>query len=308
MSEKKLRLAVVVNGISFYKDIFYKKFLPALRQHFTVAVFETKSKNDAISLTYKAVETYAYDVILAAGGDGTLHQVVNGLLKDRENENPLPTIGVIPMGSGNDFAKTAGLKAKPDQLVGLLQNFNPKKVNVGRITYQDFSNEKSERYFINVADIGMGPEVVKGVNDSGRAWGPAVAYYKSIIRTFFNYKTMVVHVSANDWQWSGKLRSLAVANGKYYGHGLCIAPDALPDDDLFQVFICGNVSVFDFIRYSQTLKGGKHVRIPEILYRETTNISLSSEAECLIEGDGEILGKLPATISLINRKIGFLMP
>jgi diacylglycerol kinase (ATP) len=305
---KKLNIAVILNGISFYKKTFYTKFLPALQQHFSITVFETKSKNDGISLASKAVETNSYQVILAAGGDGTLHQVVNGVLKGREDQNFIPVIGVIPMGSGNDFAKTAALTPKPEQLISLLQSFTPREVNIGKIIYTDFNNETSERYFINVADIGMGPVVVKGVNESGRIFGPAVAYYKSIITTFFKYRTMVVSATTQAWSWQGKVRSLAVANGKYYGHGLCIAPDAKPDDDLFHVFICGNVSVLDFIRYSETLKRGKHIRIPEISYRQTTDISFSSDAVCLIEGDGEILGKLPASVSLVNRRILFLMP
>jgi diacylglycerol kinase family enzyme len=158
-----------------------------------------------------------------------------------------------------------------------------------------------------VADIGMGPEVVKRVNESGRAFGSAVAYYKSIIATFFTYKPMVVKASTPEWTWEGKLRSLAVANGKYYGHGICIAPDAIPDDDIFNVFICGDVTVFDFIRHSETMKRGKHVKMPEVLYRETTAIQFSSNDPCMVEGDGEILGKLPATVELMNRKIDFLM-
>lgn len=304
---KKMSVAIVLNGISFYKKIFYKKFLPALELHHAITVFETHSKHDAILLSSKAVDTYAFDVILAAGGDGTLHQVVNGVIRGRENQSHLPKVGVIPMGSGNDFAKTAGLKQDVSQLLALLAHLRSQKVNLGKITYTDFTDQIRERYFINVADIGMGPEVVRRVTDSGRAFGSAVAYYKSIITTFLKYKPMVVHVASENWKWSGNLRSLAVANGKYYGHGLCIAPDAILTDDLFNVFICGGVSVLDFIRYSETMKRGKHVRIADIDYRETTAIDFTAEETCLIEGDGEILGKLPARVELIEKRIDFLM-
>jgi YegS/Rv2252/BmrU family lipid kinase len=306
-SPKEIKIAVILNGISFYKETFYKKFLPVLEHHYQVDVFETKSKNDAILLTSKAVETYSYKVILAAGGDGTLHQVMNGIVKGREDQGQLPVLGVIPMGSGNDFAKGARLKTDPKQLLTLLEKFAPKKINIGKISYIDFSGNQSQRYFINVADIGMGPEVVKRVNESGRAFGSAVAYYKSIIATFFTFKPMHVKALSAEWNWEGKLRSLAVANGKYYGHGLCIAPDAIPDDDIFNVFICGDVTVFDFIRHSETMKRGKHIKIPEVSYRETTSIEFSSEESCMIEGDGEILGKLPAKVELIKKKIDFLM-
>ena len=118
---------------------------------------------------------------------------------------------------------------------------------------------------------------------------------------------MVVHAKADAWSWEGKVRTLAVSNGKYYGHGLCVAPDAQPDDDLFNVFICADVSVFDFVRYSSSLKKGKHIRIPKIQYKEATSVQLSSHKPCLIEADGEILGQLPATVTLCKTKIDFLM-
>jgi diacylglycerol kinase (ATP) len=305
--ENDVRIAIILNGLSLFKKIFYKKFLPVLEKHYTIDVFETRTKNDATLLTSKAVETYRYKAILAAGGDGTVHQVVNGVIKGREDQGFLPPVGVIPMGSGNDFAKTAGLKTDPHQLLSILQRFSVRSINLGKITYVDFSDKESERYFVNVADIGMGPEVVRRVTESGRAFGSAMAYYKSIIATFLTYKPVEVSVKTASWEWRGKLRSLAVGNGKYYGHGLCITPDAILDDDMFNVFICGNVSVFDFIRYSQTLKRGGHVQHPEVSYRETTSIGFTSEKLCLIEGDGEILGKLPAKVELMKRKVDFLM-
>jgi YegS/Rv2252/BmrU family lipid kinase len=272
-----------------------------------VDVFETRSRNDAILLSSKATDKFKYDLIIAAGGDGTLHQVVNGVLTGRETEPRLPVIGIIPIGSGNDFAKTAGVTKTPQHLVTLIDRFQPKAIDVGRIGYTDFSGNQQERYFVNVADIGMGPEVVKRVLDSGRLLGSAVAYFKSIIGAFFDYRPMLVRASADDWEWSGRLRSLAVANGKFYGHGLCIAPDAKPDDNIFGVFICGNVSVFDFIRHSGPMKAGKYVRHPEVHYRQCFSVKFSAEGTCLIEGDGEVLGLLPASVQMMSRKLDFLI-
>jgi len=301
------KIAVILNGISFQKKLFYNKFLPALRCAHQVDVFETKSRNDGILLSTRATEKFRYDVILAAGGDGTLHQVVNGVIGGHENESNLPVIGIIPIGSGNDFAKTAGASKDPAQLIALLENFQPKPIDIGKIRYWDFSQNESERYFVNVADIGMGPEVVRRVLDSDRLFGSEASYLKSILATFFSYRPMIVKAVANSWDWQGKVRSLAIANGRFYGHGLCVAPNARPDDELFTAFICGNVSVFDFIRYSGTLKKCKYVDHPGVFYRECTSIALTSEGPCLIEGDGEILGNLPASIELVQRKLDFLI-
>jgi len=304
-SEKK-EVVVILNGISLYKKAFYHKFYKALSDICKLKVVETKSRNDAVLLASKAADDYV-DVVIAAGGDGTLHQVVNGILQGRENEQKLPVIGLIPIGSGNDFARTAGIGQGPDHLLRLLTQFNPKKVDIGSVDFLDANKAKAQRYFINEADIGMGPYVVQKVVSGGRPFGAAISYYQSIISTFMTYKPMIVKAQTPSWNWEGKVRTLAVANGKYYGHGICVAPDAKIDDNLLNVFICADVSVFDFIRYSSTLKKGKHVRIPKIQYKEAPQVELTSAEPCLIEADGEILGELPATISLNRLKIDLLM-
>lgn len=303
----KKNIVVVLNGISLRKKYFYKTFLPALSEVANIQVKETLTKNDAVLLASKATDQYV-DAILAAGGDGTLNQVVNGVFTGRETASKLPAIGLIPLGSGNDFARSAFVKTDVSQITSLIEKFQPKKIDVGQIKFTNSQTNASElRYFVNMADIGMGPVVVDKVLRSGRPFGHAVAYYKSILATFMQYKPMHVEVTSNDWTWKGKLRTLGVGNGRCYGHGMAITPDAVLDDRIFNVFICGNVSVFDFVRYTGHLKKGKHIRLPEIHYKTTTEISFASEKECLIEGDGEILGKLPATVKLFERQLEFLI-
>jgi YegS/Rv2252/BmrU family lipid kinase len=300
---------VILNGISLKKKLFYHEYLPALSEVFNVEVQETLSKNDARSLASKFTDKYV-DVILAAGGDGTLNQVVNGMLKDREHATKLPMLGVIPIGSGNDFARGAGMKINVDGVIKVLAANKPKAVDVGVVEYSsspDNSGEKSSAYFVNVADIGMGPEVVGRVLSSGRPFGSEVAYYKSILNTFLTYKPMQVKAVTPEWTWEGKLRTLAVANGKYYGHGLCIAPEAIMDDRMFSVFICGNVSVLDFIMQTGTLKRGRNVELDEVFYKTASSIEFSSDSPCPIEADGEILGWLPGRVRMIGKQLSFLI-
>jgi len=309
LQEVKKDAIIILNGISLKKKLFYHEYLPAISQIFNVEVHETLSKNDAKSLASKFTERYV-DVILAAGGDGTLHQVLNGILKGRENESKLPALGVIPIGSGNDFARGAGLKLSVDHTLQILSDFKVRPIDVGLIEFSELpavQTEKGTAYFINVADIGMGPEVVGNVLRSGRPFGSEVAYYKSILNTFLTYKPMVVRAVTEHWSWEGKLRTLAVANGQYYGHGLCIAPGAIMDDRMFSVFICGNVSVLDFIMHTGTLKKGKNIVMDEVLYKTTTSIEFSSESPCPIEGDGEVLGWLPAKVKMMERQMNFLI-
>jgi diacylglycerol kinase (ATP) len=300
-----LKIAIILNGISLRKKFVYHDILPALKPLFDVEVFETLTQHDAVTLASKATDKY-YDVILAAGGDGTVHQVVNGILEGREGSKNLPALGIIPIGSGNDFARALKLEASVDQIIGFLKRSQPRKIDIGKITYAINTNEQAMRYFINEVDIGMGPEVVKKVMSSDRPFGPSVAYYLAILSTFITFKPLHACIKTPGWSWEGKIRTLAIANGNYYGHGICISPDAKPDDGKFGTFICSGVSVLDFIRYSETLKKGRYVRIPQIMYNEADAIELTSSQTCPVEADGEILGHLPARIEMLPQHLNVL--
>jgi diacylglycerol kinase (ATP) len=300
-----LKVAIVLNGISLRKKFFYREILPVLTSSFQVEVFETLTQSDAVVLASEATNK-KFDVIFAGGGDGTVHQVLNGILNDRVDSAHLPVLGVIPIGSGNDFARALRLKADAKEITAHMKNMHTRTVDVGKITYHTSPSETEFRYFINEVDLGMGPEVVKRVMASDSPFGASVSYYMAILATFLSYKAVPVKAVTPDWTWEGKVRTLAIANGNYYGHGICISPDSKPDDGKFGTFICAGVSVFDFIRYSNALKKGKYVRIPEIMYNEASSIELTSPQQCVIEADGEILGHLPAKIEALPRRIRLL--
>jgi len=302
-----LKIAIILNGISLQKKYFYRHILPALKSTFAdVEILETLTQNDGTLLGTKAVDRW-FDIVLAAGGDGTVHQVANGMLA-RRHLYRLPPLGIIPIGSGNDFARCLNISREPAQLIDAIQNRRTRTIDAGHITYHKShgTNQTATRYFINETDIGMGPEVVRKVTTSGRPFGSAVAYYAAILSTFATYKPLPVKAATPTWTWEGEIRTLAIANGKYYGNGLCISPDAQPDDGRFGTFICGPVSVVDFIRYSTDLKKGRYIRIPQIVYNQTDAIELTSTRPCIIETDGEIVGYLPAKIELLPRALSIL--
>ena len=129
-----MKLAVILNGLSLKKPHFYKNTIPALERYFAVEVFETRSKNDAIGLATKAVAK-KFDVIVSAGGDGTLHQVINGMLTDVGDMERLPALAVLPLGSGNDFARTLYVTPADIDIVEILREFKTVSCDVGELTY-----------------------------------------------------------------------------------------------------------------------------------------------------------------------------
>jgi diacylglycerol kinase (ATP) len=300
----RINVIVILNGISLKKKLFYTKILPALQSVADVTVYETRTKNDAVALASKAVEKRS-DVIFAAGGDGTLNQVVNGMLAGNENSPRLPVLGLIPLGSGNDFARTVNIMPDASLIIRLLTGHNPKPVDIGRITFtHEAGNPLS--YFINIADIGMGPEVVKRVLDSGRAFGTTLTYYNAILQTFATYKLADVAVKTPEWKWEGKVRSVAIANGRFFGSGIGIAPDAKPDDGVFSCFIGGNVSAMDFLLQQGRMRSGRRAVHRDIHYREAAMVELTSNKPHVIEADGELVGHLPVRIELLPKRLQFL--
>jgi YegS/Rv2252/BmrU family lipid kinase len=225
------------------------------------------------------------------------------VLKGREDQETLPALGVIPLGSGNDFARTLQVTSDATALIKLIQSNSHKVSDVGRIQYHDKNGKQNFSYFINVADAGMGPEVVRTVAAKKWVFGSAFSYYVSILSTFFSYRPMQIHIKSDGWEWKGKLRTLAIGNAQYYGHGLCIAPDAKIDDGNFSSFLCADVSVLEFMRYSITLKNKKKINHTKVFYNTTQHMELTSETPCLIEADGEWFGYLPAVIDIISSRI-----
>lgn len=306
-----MKLAVILNGISLKKDHFYRNTLPALTRHFSLEVFETRSKDDASALAAEAV-IRNFDVLLSAGGDGTLHQVINGMLAGVTNSKPLPALAVLPLGSGNDFARTLYVTPADIDIVEILHEFKTISCDLGEVTFSlsapadGIAVMKASRYFLNVVDVGMGPAVVRKVLNSDKRLGSAVAYYQNIISTFFNYSPQRLEARSSEWTWIDLMKTFAVANGRYYGNGLCIAPEAKIDDGKFNVFACGNVSVLDFILQSLPLKAGRRVRHQYVKYFECDQVEMVSDQALEIEADGEILGWLPAVVRMTPMKVRIL--
>ena len=307
-----MKVAIILNSISLFRDVFYRKYLPLIQAATDVELFETRSENDAVSLAQQAVEN-RFEIIAAAGGDGTIHQVLNGMLAAPAAVENCPALALLPLGSGNDFVRSLRIDQSPEGFVNRIRAMNTSEIDVGEVIFSVSRPEtgvtsiQDKRYFLNVVDVGMGPPVVRGVLDSGRPLGSAVAYYISILRTFFTYRPLPLHAKSTNWEWKSDMRTFAIANAKYFGNGLCIAPEARLDDGILNVFACGPVSIVDFIIQSVPLKQGRRVRHPQVFYFSTSGIELSSSEAVELEADGEIIGWLPATVGLSRRKIKVLV-
>jgi YegS/Rv2252/BmrU family lipid kinase len=301
-----MKIVFVVNN----KNNRLAKVLPRLENYCQqmnldhVQFISTLRKKHAIELARKAVEK-GCDYMVAVGGDGTLNEVINGVLQSNLPASEYPTIGLLPYGSANDFARTAGISNAIEELIRLIQSNTTQKIDLGKIVLQQ---TQETRYFINIAGVGLGPEVVQNMERSSSVFGPGFNYFKQIIKGFLSYFKKEVSCTSSTWQWKGKLLLMAVANGRYQGNALCIAPDAKLTDGQFQAAIFGDLSIWDYLKNLGNLKKGVKINLPQVSYHEAQEVLIESNDSCGIEADGEYVGLAPATISVLPKAIRFLMP
>lgn len=298
-----MKIIIILNGVSKKKKKFYHSILPVLSQKFSIEVFETQFANHARQLASEAVLQKA-DVIISAGGDGTLNQVLNGMMSVA-HENTLPALGLIPLGSGNDFANSAKLTTNPIVLRELLTKDQPVPTDIGKVICQNSKREEITHYFINVCSLGMGPATVQRMEKSPTWLSADLKYLISIVQTFFSHKAEAVELQAHEWNWKGNARVVAIANGQSFGNKIYIAPGARLDDGVFSTFIAGSVPLLKFLLYLQQLKGKKKITDDQIIYSNTTKVELSSTNKVMLETEGELIGFLPAKIEMMHNQIRF---
>lgn len=284
----------------------WKQVEALLGQYFSSSqIYKTKRSGDATLLSKRAA-LQGYKHIISAGGDGTLNEVVNGLMQTPAKVRQNVSLGLFPLGSGDDFAKSLlWPKDFKQRLQGLAQN-KTQKVDVGLMYYQDQNGKKLQRYFVNICDFGMGGEVVARVNRSSKILGGKIAYLTSILETLMTFKAFSIEASLE-----GKKRKFhdiilgIVANGSYFGGGLCVAPQAKLDDGLFEVILVEKMAALDFLKVLPQLYLRRALNVKGIHHFQSTSLSVKTlqAREVLLDCDGEQPGILPASFELLPQEL-----
>jgi diacylglycerol kinase (ATP) len=298
-----LKILIILNGISRKKNFFYREILPALQENFEITLAETAYANHATQLASEAL-SQGFDCVLSAGGDGTLHQVINGILLNG-NSDALPSIGVIPLGSGNDFATACGIEANATSIIKLLKENSPKPTDVGKILCEDSHGNKIQKYFINVCSLGMGPATVQQMEKSPKWMSADLRYFTAILKTFFTHEPEKILAKSENWEFSGRVRVFAVANGKSFGNKIFIAPDAKMEDGWLNTFLASDLPLAKFLWYLQTIKLKKKIADSRIMYSKVKEVTISGSQKALLEAEGEMVGQLPAQIAILEKHINF---
>lgn len=239
-------------------------------------------------------------MVVAVGGDGTVHEVVNGLLADADPDvdgGPVPVVGVVPVGSGCDYARTFALPADLSLAVAnLTSGAAPRVVDVGEVRFQGPDGER-RRLFVNVAEVGIGAEVAQRAARLPGSFG-AGRYVISFFLTLAGHRPVQARVEAVGDRYDGSLTNLVVAIGQYFGGGMRIAPTADPGDGDFDVQVQFG-SKLDYALATPKVFRGTHIPHPRVLEWRATTIEVDGDAPARVEADGEVLGATPASFRIL---------
>lgn len=300
-----IKIAFIIHGKTRKKDLLIDELLKVFEeQNFQTLIYQTQFEQHAISLTEKAVNEHCTHII-ACGGDGTLNEVLNGILQTKSTGIKL---GIIPMGSGNDFVKTIQPPTSlTDLKVAILEN-RSKKIDVGLAEFISKTKQMVERYFINITDVGIGGVIAQQLSETTKFFGSVITYQYFIIKNFLTYQPQHLKVNGDDFEYSGNIMNFCAANAKYFGSGLGIAPEAKVADGLLNAVAIGEVGFFDYLSNFPKLKKCKPLTHPSIKYFTSKTLFFESTNQLIpIDMDGEFVGYLPMKITIKPQMIDFIV-
>ena len=278
-----------------------------LRAHFGSfdCVFTERSRQ-GIDLAATAARK-GTKLIIACGGDGTISEVANGiLLSGRDAE-----LGILPSGTGGDFRRTLGIPARSRDAAKILRNGRSRQIDVGRITFTSADDEQETRYFLGVASFGMSAEVIGRVKEGGPRWlslGPdwikgRVSFGVAMLQTAIRSPATKVIVQLDDESERHlTVANLCIANARYFGGGMKIAPGAKLTDGKFDVVSIGDLGALKIVSSAPRLYMGAHLGLQEVghvLAKKIAARSATRDARVTVEVDGELAGSLPATFQIV---------
>lgn len=272
-----------------------------------------------LELAQKAISD-GNNTIITVGGDGTHNEVINGIIKKFKigegseiSNYDLEAIkkirfGLYPAGTGNDFSKSIFVTPNAKQLKENIFNGSSKLLDLGWTSFVDKNQQPCNRFFINITDVGMGGEVARKLEKKIPLLSNKTQYVIRIVSTFLSYKKASIQAKGLNFDFKGQVMNLIVANGKWFGNGLGVAPEAKLDDGFFEIAILGDIGLVDYLKHLDTVKKGEKVIHPEVTYNRLNEITISSgdNKNVPIDMDGEFVGYAPLTLKNIPQVINFI--
>jgi diacylglycerol kinase (ATP) len=239
------------------------------------------------------------DTIVAAGGDGTLNEVINGIGENLGDAG----VGLLPLGTGNDFARTIGVPVDLEEAIDLIAAGKTRKVDLVRVTSDEV------RYFVNVSAGGFSGLVDEKLTPKmKKTWGP-LAYLRSAaaaLSELHSYRTTLAF--DNSKPLTLDLYNVVVANGRYVAGGRMIAPEASIDDGLLDIVLIPTRSAPELALLAAQVAMGTHLSNDAIVFRRAAKLTVNSKPRMCFNVDGELVGSEPARFEILPRALRFIAP
>ncbi len=250
----------------------------------------------AIELARQAAEE-GYQLVISVGGDGTIHEVINGLMQVPAEQRP--RLGIVPMGSGNDFAHAAGINPHPAQALQAVFTGKPRRIDIGRL--EDGSGRVE--YWNNA--LGIGFDATTTIHSRRFTYFRGfMVYLLAVLQTILlNHDAPQMHITTDQESWSDKLLMFVICNGSREGGGFQVAPQARPDDGILDYACIGKVSRPMMLRLLPEVMNGTHGRFSQVRMGKLTKVTLLSESPLPIHVDGEIYAGFGMDVRQLNVEI-----
>ena len=239
-------------------------------------------------------------LVVAMGGDGTISEVADGLVTAGGDSE----MGVIPRGTGGDFRRTLGIENELFAAAERVRKSVPRRVDVGRIRYLTHDGLETTRHFINVASFGFSSVVAQRANDSSKRLGGRLSFLSAVVRSLLTYENAEVTVTVD----GGEARRMtvlltAVGNGRFFGGGMKICPEAKLDDGSFDLVSVGDLGRLEVLAKIHRIYSGDHLSMKEVRSVRCRHLRVAPVepgAKIPVEVDGETPGRLPASFEILQ--------
>jgi YegS/Rv2252/BmrU family lipid kinase len=278
-----------------------------VRQGFEFDTLMTTAPGDGTRLARQAIAEGATTVV-AVGGDGTIHEVVNGFYEGDRPLNPDARLGILLMGTGSDLIKTFGIPNTDDGAIGVLKRDQAHAVDLARISFLDAQGQPRTSYFINTASAGLTGAVIAKMRDLPGFLGGSAAYLVATVQTLIGYKAFPLQLTVDGVERpEEKAMMVVIGNGRYFGGGMKVLPQASADDGLLDVLILKEQSVPELLMNFPKLYAGTHMSLPFVESVRARKISIAGTQPLLLEVDGEQPGVTPSTFEVVPQGLKVLM-
>ena len=240
---------------------------------------------------------------MVVGGDGSVNEVASGIAGEDGIE-----IAVLARGTGWDFVRTYEIPHALEGAIAVALTGKTRSIDLGRVTYRAWDGSEAQSWFANVASAGMSGAIAQRANQTTKVLGGKVSYLLATLVVFSRWRSSDIRLSVDDEIRGGRMHDVVVANGRTFGGGMIICPDAEPDDGLFDVLTIGDLTKRDLLLTLPKTYWGKHLPHPKAELLRGSTVTIDADEPLPIELDGEQPGTTPVRFEIVRDALRVRVP